>query len=219
MQGQEIDLMKSFPKINNRLQFRTTITLEDRKIASAFGYDYFDGDRRFGYGGYSYDPKYWTNVVSDFISHYDLSKNASILDIGCAKGYFLADFALQLPSAILSGVDISEYAINNCHSSMNHHLLVANAKSLPFENDSFDLVVSINTLHNLDYQECISALKEIQRVSRQHSFVMVDGWKTTKEKRDLESWVLTAKTILSADDWVGLFQESGYKGDYCFWAP
>jgi ubiquinone/menaquinone biosynthesis C-methylase UbiE len=217
--GQEINLLNSYPKVESRLETRTTITIEDQKIASAFDFDYFDGDRRYGYGGYNYDPKYWTKVVSDFISHYSLKQTDAILDIGCAKGFLLADFAIQLPSAKLSGIDISEYAIENCHPLMRGKLTVANAMDLPFDDNSFDLVVSVNTLHNLDYEGCISALSEIQRVSKKFSFVMVDGWKSNKERRDLESWVLTAKTVLSDKEWKRLFLEAGYKGDYYFWVP
>ena len=89
--------------------------------------------------------------------------------------------------------------------------------NLPFEDNSFDLVISINTVHNLERNDCIKALSEIERVSTGNSFVMVDGWRTEFERKALESWVLTARTVLSTDEWIELFQEAGYLGDYAFW--
>ena len=43
-----------------------------------------------------------------------------------------------------------------------------------------------------------------------------DAWRTLEQKRMLEEWILTAKTYMHVDDWVKLFQEVGYTGDY-YW--
>ena len=215
--GNELNLMRNYPKTTNRLKKRPLLSSEDRAIAGLFGAEYFDGDRKHGYGGYRYDPKYWSTTVIDFATYYELKPDAYILDVGCAKGFMLREFRNKFPQSTLLGLDISEYAINNSDPDIRDSLIVGNAVQLPFNDNFFDLVVSINTIHNLERNECIEALKEIERVSKGKSFVMVDGWRTELEREALDSWVLTARTVLSVDQWLELFQEAGYHGDYAFW--
>jgi ubiquinone/menaquinone biosynthesis C-methylase UbiE len=215
--GMEIDLMRNYPKIAGRLHKRPFITDTDREISRLFGKDYFDGQRKHGYGGFQYHPKFWSETVKDFANHYSLKPDAYILDVGCAKGFMLKDFKRLLPNSTLLGVDISEYAIRNSDPEVAESLILGSAVDLPFHDKSFDLVISINTIHNLERSDCIKALAEVQRVSRGNSFVMVDGWRTESEREALESWVLTARTLLSANQWIELFQEAKYLGDYAFW--
>jgi len=215
--GMEIDLMRHYPKTAGRLDKRLFITDKDREISRLFGEDYFDGQRKHGYGGFQYHPKFWSETVKDFANHYSLKPDACILDVGCAKGFMLKDFKKLLPNSTLLGVDISEYAIRNSDPEVAESLILGNAVDLPFQDESFDLVISINTIHNLERADCIKALTEVQRVSRGNSFVMVDGWRTESEREALESWVLTARTLLSANQWIELFQEAKYLGDYAFW--
>jgi hypothetical protein len=77
-------------------------------------------------------------------------------------------------------------------------------------------VLSLNTIHNLPLDQCKQALREIQRVSRAHAFIVVDAWRTEEEHQRLQQWVLTAQTYMHVDDWGKLFREVGYTGDY-FW--
>lgn len=217
--GTEIDLMRLYPKPKNRMAERPEITAEDREISRRFDFDYFDGDRRHGYGGFSYHPRFWTDTVDLFTSHYGLAEDASILDVGCAKGFMLKDFSLRLPRAHLAGVDIAPYAIEHAQADVAPSLQVASADALPFDDNSFDLVISINTIHNLDREGCLRALAEVERVRRGHAFVMVDGWKDEDEREHLQRWVLTARTMLSAEEWISLMDEAGYTGDYAFWNP
>jgi len=214
---QEIDLMRLYPQSKGRSEERLVITDEDRAISQKFGQEYFDGDRKHGYGGFSYHPRFWTSTVNLFRDHYHLHNNSQILDIGCGKGFMVKDFSMLLPEARIIGIDISDYAIEHAHPDIQDLVSVANATDLPFADDEFDLVIAINTIHNLDRSECIKALQEIERVSKGNSFVMVDGWQNESERKALESWVLTAKTMMSKSDWVGLFKEANYSGDYWFW--
>jgi len=209
--------MDRYPRVKNRQLERTEISDLEREISRKFDFDYFDGLRRYGYGGFYYDPKYWKDTVDLFTEHYKLKINSSILDVGCAKGFMLRDFREKLPNAILRGLDISEYAIRNSDSLVKHDLVIGNATDLPFPANSFDLVISINALHNLPKEDCVKALKEIERVGRGSTFIMVDGWKTNEEKDLLEKWVLTAKTVLSESEWVALFESANYTGDFQFW--
>ncbi len=217
--GKELDLMRLYPRPKNRMTERPEITDEDREISRRFGFDYFDGDRRHGYGGFSYHPRFWTDTVDLFTAHYGLTDDSAVLDVGCGKGFMLKDFSARLPGATLRGVDISSYAIEHADADVAHLVLVADSSDLPFASGTFDLVISINTLHNLDRKGCMRAFAEIQRVSRGKAFVMVDGWKNAEEQELLRRWVLTARTMLSAEGWVSLMSEAGYEGDFAFWNP
>ena len=219
MVGTEIDLMRLYPKPKNRMAERPEITEEDREISRRFDIDYFDGDRRHGYGGFSYHPRFWTDTVDLFVRHYGLDGDTAILDVGCAKGFMLKDFSLRLPHAQLAGIDISPYAIQHAEPEVAPLVRVESADALPFDDNSFDLVISINTIHNLDRQSCLRAFAEIERVHRGKAFIMVDGWRTREEQELLQRWVLTAQTMLSAEDWITLMNEAGYTGDYAFWNP
>ena len=215
--GRELDLMDDYPRTSNRLSLRPRITHEDRAVARRFGREYFDGERKHGYGGFSYHPRFWSSTVAAFVDHYQLDSASRILDVGCAKGFMLKDFRHRLPNAELAGVDVSEYAIMHADPEVASSLVVGDARALPFEDKTFDLVISINTVHNLDRSDCRMALSEIERVSRGDAFVMVDGWRTHRQHEMLDAWVLTAITMMHADDWTVLFAEAGYTGDYAFW--
>lgn len=216
--GQEIDLLRNFPKSFSSRSLRGVVTDEDKRLSKQFGFDYFDGERQHGYGGYFYHPRFWSQVAVDIRDTYGLKSSAQILDIGCAKGFLLYDLAELITDANLVGIDISEYALSNAKPHERVSLARANAHSLPFSDNSFDLVLSINTVHNLPRNLAIKAISEMQRVSCGDAFVMVDGWRTDSERRDLEEWVLTAETVLSVDDWIDLFCEAGYTGDFGFWS-
>jgi len=209
--------MRLYPKGKSRKGMRPEISEEDRRISKRFGIEYFDGDRRYGYGGFNYHPRFWTDTVRLFRDHYQLPEDASILDIGCAKGFMLTDFQKLMPRARLAGVDLSAYAIERAQPEAKPFMQVGNAKQLPYPDRSFDLVITINTLHNLKRTECVQALREVERVKRRHAFVMVDGWHNEEEHEAMRSWVLTAETMMHADEWRQLFAEAGYTGDYFFW--
>ena len=214
----EINLMDQYPRSKRPIEKRGQVrfTEEHVRIYRKFGKEYFDGDRLYGYGGYYYHPRFWQATVRRFRDHYDLGEDASVLDVGCAKGYMLHDFKQLMPRMTVSGIDISEYAIEHAIESVKPFLRVGNAKELPYEDDSFDLVVSINAIHNLTLDECKEALREIQRVTRTHSFVTVDAWRTEEEHERLMKWRLGALTYMHVDEWEALFREVGYAGDY-YW--
>ena len=215
--GKEVNLLKLYPVSNRPVDERGALVTEiDRAIARKFDVEYFDKDRLTGYGGYSYNPKFWTETVAHIKDFYNLNNDSKILDVGCAKGFMMHDFSLLLPKAEIVGVDISNYAIDNCIESMKDVISYANANNLPFEDDYFDLVISINTIHNLPLIDCKEALREISRVSKKDAFIMNDAWRNPKEKDSMLKWNLTALTYMSTDDWKLLFNDVGYEGDY-YW--
>jgi SAM-dependent methyltransferase len=213
----EIDLLDRYPRSARPIDERAKlITEEHRAVARRFGAEFFDGDRLHGYGGYHYHPRFWTETVRRFRDHYALADDASVLDVGCGKGFMLYDFKLLLPRLTIAGIDISEYALANARPEVKPYLRVGNANELPFPDHSFDLVISVNTIHNLPEPECRRALREIERVGRGHAFVSVDAWRNEEERRRLMAWNLTALTYMHVDDWKKLFAEVGYQGDY-YW--
>jgi len=210
----EVNLLISLPKSNRNLNHRYTDKDENViEIARRYGQDYFDGDRKFGYGGYRYDGR-WRSVARDLIEYYKLKPGMRVLDIGCAKGFLVKDLMIECPGLEVFGLDISEYALLNCENDVVGRLHLGNAISLPFPNSSFDLVVSINTLHNLDREGVIVALQEIHRVSQLASYIVVDSYRNEKEKSVFEKWVLTAKFHDFPKGWLDTFSEAGFQGDY-----
>lgn len=215
----EINLLDTYPNINRDVEGRfKQITDEDRRIAKQFGREFFDGHRNMGYGGYKYDGR-WVKVAERFRDHYGLNSQSSVLDIGCAKGFMLHDFMQVLPGIKVAGLDISEYAIENAIENVKPYVMVANARDLPFPDKSFDLVISITTLHNLPLEELKRALREIERVRKQHAFITLDAYRDAREKRRMEMWNMTAQTLMSVNEWKRLFEEVGYTGDYYWFIP
>ena len=216
----EIDLLKNYPKTKRDLnQASIQRTDEVRLVARKFDKEFFDGDRKYGYGGYNYNPRFWTNVVKDFADYYKLKDDSKILDIGCGKGFMIYDFLKHNNKYIVKGIDISNYAIENSMPEVKEKLEVGDAKKLNFEDNFFDLVISINTIHNLEKEECAKSLREIERVSKKYKFIIVDAYKDEEEKKRMFAWNLTAKTIMHVDEWKLFFKENGYTGDYFWFTP
>jgi ubiquinone/menaquinone biosynthesis C-methylase UbiE len=218
--GQEIDLLENYPRTKRNVDERGTTKTEDiRRVAMRFGKEFFDGDRKYGYGGFKYFPRFWQPVIPTLQKHFGLTGRSSLLDVGCAKGFMLHDLMELIPGIRVSGVDISDYAIAHAMDGIKSKVQVADAKDLPFADNSFDVVIAINTIHNLDRDDCAQALREIERVSRKGSFITVDAYRNEGEKERMFAWNLTAKTIMSVEEWVSFFEEVGYTGDYFWFVP
>jgi SAM-dependent methyltransferase len=218
--GNEVDLLINYPRSRRNVKERgSKKTRHDQEVARRFGKEFFDGNRKHGYGGFFYNERFWTPVVPAFRDYYALDASTRLLDIGCAKGFMLYDFIRLIPGMSAQGIDVSEYAINNALPDVKNMIQVSDARELPFANNSYDLVVSINTIHNLDREGVITALKEIQRVSAKSAFVTVDAYRNAREKKAMLDWNLTARTILSVDEWKALFAEAQYTGDYYWFMP
>ena len=210
----KINLLRSLPKSNRDIKKRkekknTSVINESRK----FGKKYFDGDRKFGYGGY-YDDGRWALVAKDIINYYKLKKNSKVLDVGCAKGFLVKEFRKKDIEAY--GIDISTYALRHADESIKKNLFKSNVLKIPFIDNYFDLVISINTIHNLDEKNCIKAIKEILRVGKNKYFLQVDSYYNERQKKIFEDWVLTAKTYGYPNYWKKIFKSANYDFDY-YW--
>jgi SAM-dependent methyltransferase len=212
----EVDLLRALPKSKRDVKKR-----EDGKspdvvaVSKEFGEMYFDGPRAYGYGGYRYDGR-WVPVARDIVAHFGLEPGMRILDIGCAKGFLVKD--LMQAGLDAFGIDVSRYALTHCEAEVVGRLHLGSAVELPFPDASFDAILSINTIHNLDREGCRTALAEMRRVVRnpEKCFVQVDAYRSAEEKDIFESWCLTAETYLPPSDWIALFDQAAYAGDY-YW--
>jgi 2-polyprenyl-3-methyl-5-hydroxy-6-metoxy-1,4-benzoquinol methylase len=210
----KIDLLQ-FPKIKRKLGTRTEA---HREIARRFDREFFDGKRDTGYGGYKQDGR-WDAVALRMTLHYGLKPGARVLDIGCAKGYLVQ--ALRQRGIEAYGIDVSAYAISEAPEQIKPLLLCADARELvSWVPSAFDLIISINTLHNLPQGEFERVLRHLSHYTvSQRQYITLDSYTNDEEHDAMMAWNLTAQTILSEDEWLALFGRVGYKGDYDWFIP
>ncbi|NGX56910.1 MAG: Demethylrebeccamycin-D-glucose O-methyltransferase [Candidatus Anoxychlamydiales bacterium] len=188
---------------------------EAATIAKKFDKDYWDGDRKYGYGGFKYDGR-WLSVAEKLVKHYNLKPGQKVLDVGCGKGFLLYDLLQIVEGLEVAGIDISKYAIENSKVENENSLKVCSATNLPFEDNYFDLIISINTLHNLPCHDLEKALKEIQRVGKKNKYLVVESYRNEEEKVNLLYWQLTCESFYSPEEWDWWFNHCNYNGDHSF---
>lgn len=188
---------------------------ECAEAAIQWGEDYWDGERHLGYGGYRYDGR-WRPVAEAMAKHYDLPDDAKILDVGCGKAFLLYEFTQVLPNAQVAGLDISQYGLDHAKEEVRPYLKHGTAAELPWPDDSFDLVYSLNALHNLYNYDLWSAIQEVERVGRDAKYITVESYRNEREKVNLLYWQLTCRAFLSTQEWEWLFAQAGYTGDHAF---
>ena len=186
------------------------------KKAKEYEADYWDGDRRVGYGGYKYLAGRWKPVAQALIKNYNLSNESSVLDIGCGKGFLLHEMKLLLPNLRISGFDISTHGLANAKEEVKEHLFIHRAQDpFPFKKNEFDLVISLGCLHNLRIFELEIALEEMERVAS-NGYLMLESYRNEQEQFNLQCWALTCESFFDTKEWVWLYEYFGYKGDYEF---
>lgn len=183
------------------------------EVAKRFGEEYWDGDRKYGYGGYHYDGR-WRPVAEALVQHYGIKPGHSILDIGCGKGFLLYELSQIVPDLKIAGVDVSAYAIEHAKPEVRPFLQVGAAEKLPFDDKSFDFAVSINVFHNLKVMELNAALAEMERVARLGKYIVVESFRNEREKVNLLYWQLTCRSFYGVDEWQWVMDRAGYSGDY-----
>jgi SAM-dependent methyltransferase len=185
-------------------------------MAKKYGFDYWDGNRRFGYGGYSFLPGRWKPVAEMLISTYGLVPGSRVLDVGCGKGYLLYELKQLIPDLQVVGFDISEYAIANAKEEIRSSISVRRAQDpFPFADNEFELVISLTCCHNLRLPDLKTALSEMERVG-QNKYFLVESYRNELELFNLQCWALTCESFFDAAEWEWLFGEFGYTGDFEF---
>ena len=185
-------------------------------LAKKWDFDYWDGDRRINYGGYKYMEGRWEKVAKLMIDHYGLKDGDKILDIGCGKGFLLYDFTKILPGIEIYGIDVSKYALENSKEEIKDKLIYGNATSLPYEDNYFDFVFSLNTFHNLECYDLFDALKEMERVGKNNKYICVEAYRNEVEKMNLLYWQVTCEAFNTPKEWEWWFKHTGYTGDHSF---
>lgn len=186
------------------------------KKAKEYEFDYWDGERRYGYGGYKYIDDRWKKVAQPLIDIYGLKPDAKILDVGCGKAFLLYELKQLLPDAEIVGFDISKYGLSNAKEEIRDKLFQHRAQDhYQWEDDYFDLVVSLGSLHNLRIFELETAIKEIERVGK-NKYIMVESYRNEQELFNFQCWALTAESSFDSEEWVWLYNHFGYTGDYEF---
>jgi len=218
--GERIDLLERYHGGGQRDYYARVNNPKIEKYQAAtrakrFDFDYWDGDRSINYGGYTYRKGYWDALVKALITRYGLNSSSRVLDIGCGKGFLLYDLQRHTGCSV-AGVDISDYALGLAPDELVADLVCCDAARLPFENQSFDLVLSINTLHNLLLPNLIESLKEVSRVSKSHCFINVESYSTELQKQNLLYWQVTCEAFYTPEEWNFIFELAGYQNDYGF---
>jgi len=186
------------------------------EVAQQYGPDYWDGDRRYGYGGYRFIPGRWQPVAQELIDRYHLSESSSVLDVGCGKGFLLYELKMLLPGLTVAGFDVSSHGIEGARPEVRESLIIHRAQDeYPYPDAAFDLVISLGCLHNLRLSELQISIPEIQRVGRS-GYIMLESYRSNRELFNLQCWALTAQSFFEVDEWCRLYRALGYTGDYEF---
>jgi SAM-dependent methyltransferase len=189
--------------------------IKNRMTAFRLDEAYYDGERSDGYGGFHYDGR-WKEIIPDIIKRYGLTEKSSVLDIGCKKGFFLHDLKEALPGIRVCGVENHSYPLDHAMDSVKDDLQEAPYEKLPFKDNEFDFILAFASVYMLNLGGVMQCLREMTRVGKGKSYVTLGAY-TSREGRDLFlDWTLIGTTVLHTDEWLEVFKETGYLGDYYF---
>lgn len=118
----------------------------------------------------------WFDEDKKFLEK-NITKDSSVLYVGCGDGREI-NYLLDITNNIV-GIDHDEDAINRCKENFsgykNLKFIFADAESLPFEDNSFDFVISMGVFMNLG-EKRITALKEMKRVTKENGRIILDSF-------------------------------------------
>lgn len=219
------------------------ITPEDKRIAERLDFSFYDGNRAKGYGGYYYDGR-WVKIAKLMKEKYNLTKDSKVLIDRCHKGFLVFDLMKLIPRITVYGIHPAQYAINHAMEGYGKFALMNNIENrdskiieeearqevlpfliqmhsteLPFRDNFFDCVISIENACSYPSEGCTKVVKEIIRVSKnkgKYCYIQNDSWENEEQKEKLKNWSLLCKTHLSKKEWEELFKNEGYEGDYGF---
>jgi len=238
----EFNLLQNYPRIK-RKNIGRVITPEAKKIAEKLDFHYFDGDRKHGFGGYVYDGR-WQTVAELARERYNLNKDSKVLIDRSDKGFLIYDLKKLIPGIEIYGTHPSEYVINHAMDGYGRYAKIhgteggdprlieqrarekiipyfikADLWDLPFKDNFFDTVISINNVCAYSSPKHRQAIREIIRVSKNNGkncYIQNDSWRNESEKNALMNWSLLCKIFLDTKGWANLFKEEGYEGDWGF---
>jgi hypothetical protein len=201
-------------KKNINMNRKIKRSIKNKLIAWSLGYEYYDGDRSNGYGGFRYDGR-WIKFLPKIIKKYNLSNKSKILDLGCKKGFIMKDFRFLLPRCEVRGIEDHEYPVKNAEKNIQQKILLSDYYTIPFNDKYFDFIIAFSSIYKYNLKDVIKTIIEIKRVSKK-SLITVAAYSNNTEKKLFEDWTLLGTTILHKKDWINLFKLLNYKGDYYF---
>lgn len=114
-------------------------------------------------------------VCELILNHEPLSAAQTILDVGCAKGWALQH--LQEHGRGVAGIDISERAIKFL-KEQDFECCLASAMDIPYEDSSFDLVMSTDVFEHLLPTDVEQAISECYRVASRYLVLQIHTGKS-----------------------------------------
>jgi len=190
-------------------------TIKRKVLANELDFDYYDGDRKNGYGGFKYDGR-WKIFLKKIIKRYNLNKNSKVLDISAKKGFFMHDLTLLLPGIKVFGVEDHKYPIMNSMKSVRNNIKFLNSFcDMNYKKDHFDFVHAHNAIYRYSFKDLIKIIRIISKISKK-SHITIPAYDNNKERLKFYDWTLHGGVLLKKNKWKQLFNEIGYNGDYYF---
>ena len=160
-----------------------------------------------------YDGR-WKLIAKKIIKKYKLNKSSRILDIGCGKGFLVYELTKLLNSKNIYGIDISRYSINKAPKMIRKNLSLKDCrKGLNYKKKYFDLILSINLIHNFSIYEIKNFLINVVKISKK-SYISTESYRNERELFNLQCWALTAESFFSEKEWNWIFKSYGYNRDF-----
>jgi len=201
--------------ITPRVLVENSRTIKNKIVAWGLDQEYYDGARENGYGGFRYDGR-WAKIIPNIINEYNLDEKSSVLDVGCKKAFFMHDMKEALPGIRIKGVENHSYPIEIAMESVKDDVVFSSYEKLPFGDNEFDFVFAFASIYMLNFGGVVNALREIQRVGKGKSYVTLGAYDTAEDKELFQEWTLLGTTVLHINEWLEVFKEIGYTGDYFF---
>lgn len=107
----------------------------------------------------------------------DFSGKKKILDVGCGGGMTIREMLDKAPESVIDGIDYSETAVEETKTlnggDLGRRVFVqeADVSSLPFEDDTFDLVTGVETVYF--WPDLQAGLREIFRVLKKGGTIAI----------------------------------------------
>lgn len=187
-----------------------TRTIHHRIIASYRGYDFFDGERDYGYGGLKYDGSMKPlaeAIVKEYAPH-------TVLQINCEKGFLLCE--LQGCGVSVKGIEPSSYARRHITYNSDCPPYI-NYIEPAFKDDmaQFDLVIALGVVYTLNLPDAIQCLKKINQLGHR-SFITLATYETDEDYKLMRQWSLLGTTLLKREEWIEVMKHAGYSSDFQF---
>ena len=173
--------------------------LEDfeQSLSQTFDRDYFEGAK----SNYGAQGGYWDYPVFDAVAA--MVKEAfdpqCLLDAGCAKGYLVKHLRKRGVSAY--GTDISPYAVAESPEDIRPYLTAASLHRLPFTDNHFDTVVSMEVMEHIPKELLLMSIRELKRVCSGRLFLTIAQVHDTTDT--------THVSLYPMEMWVKLFMSQG----------